>query len=132
MACQDLFAAAVSGLTLTTHADFQAEILLIIRDILVWFENVNQAPEQLLLSLPNITPDVFQNFKLSMKNNPAEKDQRNLVRKLLLRSGASLKALAASQSPGSTIPELTVPKVRVKTLGQEPEDPPPVQLFQSP
>merc|ERR1712224_460782 len=87
-ACQDLFAAAVSGLTLTTHADFQAEILLIIRDILVWFESVNQAPEQLLLSLPNITPDVFQSFKLSMKNNPAEKDQRNLVRKLLLRSGA--------------------------------------------
>ena len=132
MACQDLFAAAVSGLTLTTHADFQAEILLIIRDILVWFENVNQAPEQLLLSLPNITPDIFQSFKVSMKNNPAEKDQRNLVRKLLLRSGASLKALAAAQSPGSTIPELTVPKVRVKDFGQEPEEPPPVQLFQTP
>ena len=129
LVCRDVLAAALSGLTLVSHADFQSELLMIIRDILVWFGDSNHVPQQLLLSLPNVTPEVFAQFQQAMKANPSEKDQRGLVRKLLLKSGASLKALAQSHSPGAKLPQFSMPKVRATARNGDFDEDPPVRLF---
>ena len=102
---------------------------MIIRDILVWFGDSNHVPQQLLLSLPNVTPEVFAQFQQAMKANPSEKDQRGLVRKLLLKSGASLKALAQSHSPGAKLPQFAMPKVRATAGNGDFDEDPPVRLF---
>ena len=120
----------MSCLTLTSHADFQAEILLVLRDIITRHEVLVRP---MLLGLPNINEQVLDGFHQAMRTKNSEKDQRNLVRKLLLRSGGSeLKALAKQHSPGSKIPQLQSqdfgarnPKARplLDTVGSQEQSP---------
>ena len=100
----DMFTGLIASLTLSSHADIQAEILLVIRDIIARYQEHVSA---ILLGLPNIDVNTLKAFFHGMQTRGAEKDQRNLVRKLLLRSGGSeLKALAQSHQPGCAIPQL--------------------------
>ena len=101
---KDMFTACMSCLTLSSHADFQAEILSVLRDIIVSHSDL---VSPMLLSMPNINEGILSSFHQAMQTRGSEKDQRNLVRKLLLRSGGvELKALAQQHSPGSKIPQL--------------------------
>merc|ERR1719263_2331671 len=83
---KEMFTACMSSLTLPSHADYQAEILLVLRDIIVRHSDL---VSPLLLSLPNIDEATLRSFYEQMRTKGSEKDQRNLVRKLLLRSGGS-------------------------------------------
>lgn len=126
----EMLTACMSCLTLTSHADFQAEILLVLRDIITRHEVLVRP---MLLGLPNINEQVLDGFHQAMRTKNSEKDQRNLVRKLLLRSGGSeLKALAKQHSPGSKIPQLQSqdfgarnPKARplLDTVGSQEQSP---------
>merc|ERR1712046_365364 len=99
-----MFMACMSSLTLPSHADFQPEILLVLRDIIV---RHSEQVSSILLSLPNINEQTLTSFHHAMKSRGSEKEQRNLVRKLILKSGgAELKALADSHRPGILIPQL--------------------------
>eukprot|EP00216_Chloropicon_sp_CCMP2111_P004864 CAMPEP_0198240168 /NCGR_PEP_ID=MMETSP1446-20131203/5364_1 /TAXON_ID=1461542 ORGANISM="Unidentified sp, Strain CCMP2111" /NCGR_SAMPLE_ID=MMETSP1446 /ASSEMBLY_ACC=CAM_ASM_001112 /LENGTH=1315 /DNA_ID=CAMNT_0043922867 /DNA_START=165 /DNA_END=4112 /DNA_ORIENTATION=- len=101
---KDMLTACISSLTLPSHADFQSEILMVIRDIIVAYSDHVSA---ILLTLPNIDNQILVSFHQAMKSKGSEKDQRNLVRKLLLRSGGSeLKAMAQAHRPGMAIPQL--------------------------
>jgi exportin-5 len=101
---KEMFTACMSSLTLPSHADYQSEILLVLKDIIVRHSDL---VSPLLMSLPNIDEDALSSFHQAMRSKGSEKDQRNLVRKLLLRSGGGkLKALAQQHSPGSKIPRL--------------------------
>jgi len=101
---KDMFTACMSCLTLSSHADIQSEILLVLRDIILRHGDL---VTPFLLSLPNIDQGILASFHQAMQTKNSEKDQRNLVRKLLLRSGGSeLKALAQQHSPGAKIPQL--------------------------
>ena len=42
---------------------------------------------QELLALPSITPEVLQKFQQEVCATQSEKEQRNIIRKLLLQSG---------------------------------------------
>ena len=60
---KDMFMACMSSLTLPSHADFQSEILLVLRDIIV---RHSEQVSSILLSLPNINEQVCQTTYLNM------------------------------------------------------------------
>ena len=60
---------------------------------------MNNEPQRLLLSLPGITTETYQAFETQMSGTRSEKEQRALVKKLLLHSGMSPSPYASSPVP---------------------------------
>lgn len=64
-----------------------AETLQLIRDILAQQLATSPGPRQELLALPAITPAILQKFEADVAATGSEKEQRFIIRKLLVQSG---------------------------------------------
>ncbi|BBN01643.1 exportin-5 [Marchantia polymorpha subsp. ruderalis] len=96
---QNMFLAAIRGLTLESNATGQAELIGLLREIYIRLSAHSQAPRQVLLSLPSITPEVLAAFEKALGKTSSTKEQRQLVKNLLLTAGGDqLKALKAQKN----------------------------------
>ncbi|CAM6084353.1 unnamed protein product [Calypogeia fissa] len=96
---QNMFPAAVRGLTLESNATAQAELIGLLREIYIRLASHSQAPRQLLLSLPSVTQEVLAAFEKALEKTASVKEQRQLMKTLLLAAGGDqLKALKAQKN----------------------------------
>ncbi|KAE9615987.1 hypothetical protein Lalb_Chr04g0261021 [Lupinus albus] len=96
---KDLFTAIIQGLTLESNAIISADLVGLCREIFVYLCDRHPAPRQVLLSLPSITPHDLHAFEESLTRTSSPKEQKQLMKSLLLlATGNKLKALAAQKS----------------------------------
>ncbi|PSC73686.1 HASTY 1 [Micractinium conductrix] len=110
--------AAISSLAGETMATHQADIMALIRDILVQQLNDPSSPAaNVLASLPMMTPDALQQFCKQLGSTGSDKQQRDLTKKMLVAAcgKASLAALADWKPPAVT--PLAEPKQRLPRHG---------------
>ncbi|XP_061348450.1 protein HASTY 1 isoform X2 [Gastrolobium bilobum] len=97
--CRDLFTSIIQGLALESNAMISADLVAICREIFVYLCDRHQAPRQVLLSLPFITPHDLLAFEESLTKTSSPREQKQLMKSLLLlATGNKLKALAAQKS----------------------------------
>ncbi|KAL3150212.1 hypothetical protein ABBQ32_000071 [Trebouxia sp. C0010 RCD-2024] len=76
------------GIAALAHPIFTtAETLQLIRDILAQQLATSPGPRQALLALPAITPPMLTQFEADVAATGSEKEQRFIIRKLLMQSG---------------------------------------------
>lgn len=76
------------GIAALAHPIFTtAETLQLIRDILAQQLATSPGPRQALLALPAITPSMLAQFEADVAATGSEKEQRFIIRKLLMQSG---------------------------------------------
>eukprot|EP00270_Netrium_digitus_P015700 TRINITY_DN5548_c0_g1_i1.p1 TRINITY_DN5548_c0_g1~~TRINITY_DN5548_c0_g1_i1.p1 ORF type:complete len:427 (-),score=79.47 TRINITY_DN5548_c0_g1_i1:123-1343(-) len=98
----DMFSAAIQGLTLDSNALLQAELVGILRDILVRLGSHTTAPRQILLSLPGFTTEKIAALDAALLKTGSEKEQRQAVKAALRDSGGEqLRALLSHKSPAT-------------------------------
>jgi exportin-5 len=96
---QNMFLAAMRGLTLESNATAQAELIGLLREIYIRLSSHSQTPRQLLLCLHSVTPDVLAAFDKALEKTASIKEQRQLMKSLLLAAGGDeLKALKAQKT----------------------------------
>ncbi|KAL2644482.1 hypothetical protein R1flu_012069 [Riccia fluitans] len=96
---RNMFLAAIRGLTLESNAVGQAELIGLIREIYLRLSAHSQNPRQVLLSLPSISQDVLAAFDKALGKTSSVKEQRQLVKNLLLTAGGDqLKALKTQKN----------------------------------
>ncbi|KAL5701386.1 histone deacetylase [Ranunculus cassubicifolius] len=104
---KDLFYAIIQALCLESNAFASADLVGLCREIFVYLGDKDPAPRQVLLSLPCITPLDLAKFEEALTKTASPKEQKQLVRNLLLSAtGNKLKALA-SQKPTNVITNVT-------------------------
>ncbi|KAK7258781.1 hypothetical protein RIF29_24367 [Crotalaria pallida] len=96
---RDLFTAIIKGLALESNAIISADLVGLCREIFVYFCDRHPTPRQALLSLPSIAPHDLHAFEESLTKTSSPKEQKQLMKSLLLlATGNKLKALAAQKS----------------------------------
>jgi hypothetical protein len=83
----EMFRTAIQALTLTSNATHQGELIALVRDILMRTTSEHDPPQQFLLSLRGVTREVFVEFKSKLASTLSQKDQRVLIKKLLVHAG---------------------------------------------
>ncbi|KAI7734620.1 hypothetical protein M8C21_018964 [Ambrosia artemisiifolia] len=113
--CKDLFSAIIQGLALESNASSSSNLVGLCCEIFVSFCKQDPAPRQILLSLPCIGPQDLLAFEEALGKTSSPKEQKQLMKSLLLVGTANqLKALAIQRSlnlitnvvarPRSTLP----------------------------
>uniref|UniRef100_A0A7C9EEZ9 Uncharacterized protein n=1 Tax=Opuntia streptacantha TaxID=393608 RepID=A0A7C9EEZ9_OPUST len=96
---KDLFYAAIEGLTLESNAFVSADLVNICREIFIYLADKDPAPRQILLSLPCIRTQDLTAFEEAVAKTSSPKEQKQLMRSLLLSAtGHNLKALAVQKT----------------------------------
>jgi len=85
----EMFCTAIQALTLTSNATHQGELIALVRDILMRTTSEHDPPQQFLLSLRGVTRELFVEFKSKLASTLSQKDQRALIKKLLVHAGES-------------------------------------------
>eukprot|EP00271_Cylindrocystis_brebissonii_P001223 TRINITY_DN11542_c0_g2_i1.p1 TRINITY_DN11542_c0_g2~~TRINITY_DN11542_c0_g2_i1.p1 ORF type:complete len:1173 (-),score=281.19 TRINITY_DN11542_c0_g2_i1:59-3355(-) len=110
---QTVFRAALQGLTLESNAAFQADFVGLLKDIYLRTRGVSNAPREILLSLPSVTEETLGAFDAALAATNSLKDQRLLMKQLLLQGagGENLRAfLVAMKGPN---PITSVPSAAI-------------------
>ncbi|RDX99328.1 Protein HASTY 1, partial [Mucuna pruriens] len=96
---RELFTSVIQGLALESNAIISADLVAICREIFVYLCDRHPAPRQVLMSLPNITPQDLVAFEESLTKTSSPKEQKQHMKSMLqLASGNKLKALAAQKT----------------------------------
>uniref|UniRef100_M4D0H8 Uncharacterized protein n=1 Tax=Brassica campestris TaxID=3711 RepID=M4D0H8_BRACM len=96
---KDLFSAVIRGLAMESNAVNSADLVNLCREIVIYLSDRDPAPRQVLLSLPCLTPNDLRAFEEAMGKTPSPKEQKQLMRSLLLLgTGNNLRALAAQKT----------------------------------
>ncbi|VVA96522.1 unnamed protein product [Arabis nemorensis] len=96
---KDLFSAVIRGLAMESNAINSADLVNLCREIYIYLSVRDPAPRQVLLSLPCLTPNDLHAFEEAAAKTPSLKEQRQLMRSLLLLgAGNNLRALAAQKN----------------------------------
>ncbi|KAI3794599.1 hypothetical protein L1987_37231 [Smallanthus sonchifolius] len=97
--CKDLFSAIIQGLALESNAFTSTNLVGLCCEIFVSFCKEDPAPRQILLSLPCIGPQDLLAFEEALGKTSSPKEQKQLMKSLLLVGTANqLKALAVQKS----------------------------------
>ncbi|KAL4423234.1 hypothetical protein ABPG77_000026 [Micractinium sp. CCAP 211/92] len=114
----EVLKAAISSLATETMATHQADIMALIRDILLQQANDPSSPASgVLASLPNMSPDTLQRFRTQLAATGGDKGQRDLTKRMLVAAcgKGSLAALADWKPPAAA--PLVEPKQRPHRAG---------------
>ncbi|CAL9219649.1 unnamed protein product [Arabidopsis halleri] len=96
---KDMFSAVIRGLGLESNAINSPDLVNICREIFIYLSDRDPAPRQVLLSLPCLTPNDLHAFEEAAAKTTSPKEQKQLMRSLLLLgTGNNLKALAAQKN----------------------------------
>ncbi|KAG2244157.1 hypothetical protein Bca52824_094015 [Brassica carinata] len=96
---KDLFSAVIRGLAMESNAVNSADLVNLCREIFISLSDRDPAPRQVLLSLPGLTPNDLRAFEEAVAKTPSPKEQKQLMRSLLLLgTGNNLRALAAQKT----------------------------------
>ncbi|KAI4370291.1 hypothetical protein MLD38_018658 [Melastoma candidum] len=96
---RDLFSSIIHGLTLESNMVISADLVSLCREIYVYLSGRDPTPQQVLMSLPGITLHDLIAFKEALSKTSSPKEQKQLMKTLLLSAtGNNLKALAAQKS----------------------------------
>ena len=105
----DMLRSAVLSTVQVSHITIQAEVLGVIRQLLVtWLPRGSPAVRGVLLQLPHVTPAVLAAFQGQLLATGSEKEQRGVVKRLLAESGgdaARAVLSAVSRVPVNNVPE---------------------------
>ncbi|PRW59064.1 HASTY 1-like isoform X1 isoform B [Chlorella sorokiniana] len=114
----EVLKAAISSLATETMATHQADIMALIRDILVQqLGDPGSAVHGVLASLPKMTPEALQRFGQQLLGTGSEKTQRDITKKMLVAAcGKSSLAALADWKPPAVTP-LAEPKHRAPKQG---------------
>nr|GMD08550.1 protein HASTY 1 [Ipomoea batatas] len=97
--CKDLFSALIEGLTLESNAFISADLVGHCREIFIHLADKHLAPRQIILSLPQITPQDLHACEEALTKTSSPKEQKQHMKSLLLlATGNKLKALAAQKT----------------------------------
>ncbi len=97
----EVFQATLVALTQSSNAAYQADILGLIRDIIVWLLPKTQSVSQILLSLPGMTKDALDACVTELGVMRSEKKAANHVKDFLINAsggGEQLRALVEARS----------------------------------
>ncbi|WZY79260.1 hypothetical protein YC2023_025644 [Brassica napus] len=87
------------GLAIESNAVNSADLVNLCREIYIYLSERDPAPRQVLLSLPCLTPNDLRAFDEAVAKTPSPKEQKQLMRSLLLLgTGNNLIALAAQKN----------------------------------
>jgi len=112
----DVFQAALVALTQSSNASHQADILGVIRDVIIWLLPKTQSVGQILMSLPGMTRGQIDGFVNEIGQMRSEKKAANYIKDFLIKAsggGEELRALVESRSSATKtgtavqIPKLT-------------------------
>ncbi|BDA43725.1 Exportin-5 [Coccomyxa sp. Obi] len=93
----------------------RADLLHLARDILALRLPLPPTPRQELLRLPSVNEDVVAGFEAAMMATRSDKDQRNLIKRLLFNSGVEdLQKSLGDWRPVMAVVNLAEPKMRVR------------------
>ncbi|XP_010456756.1 PREDICTED: protein HASTY 1-like [Camelina sativa] len=96
---KDLFYAVIKGLAMESNAVNSADLVYLCREIFFYLADRDAAPRQVLLSLPCLTPNDLRAFEEAVAKTPSPKEQKQLMKSLLLLgTGNNLRALAAQKT----------------------------------
>eukprot|EP00898_Chlorokybus_atmophyticus_P001839 jgi/Chlat1/2656/Chrsp178S00157 len=108
--------AAISALTFVSNQTNQSDLIALIREIYVKLSPCTSAPSQVLLSLPTVNSASLQKLQQAVSSTGSEKEQRQLLKQLLLAAGGDdLKALSSpvKSSTISNLPGRTMAPKRI-------------------
>ncbi|KAK2977362.1 hypothetical protein RJ640_013341 [Escallonia rubra] len=95
----DAFASScMVGLALESNAIFSSDLVGLCREIFMHLADRDTAPRQIFLLLPSVTQQDLLAFEEALAKTSCRKEQKQLMKILLLASGNKLKALAAQKS----------------------------------
>lgn len=109
----DVFQACLVALTQSSNAAHQANILGLIRDIILWLLPKTQAVGQILMSLPGITRESLDACVTELGAMRSEKKAANCVKDFLINAsggGEELRALVESRSSSKSASAIQIPK----------------------
>ncbi|CAH2055065.1 unnamed protein product [Thlaspi arvense] len=96
---KDLFSAVIRGLGMESNAINSPDLVNLCREIFIYLSDRDPAPRQVLLSLPCLSLSDLHAFEEAAAKTPSLKEQRQLMRSLLLLgAGNNLRALAAQKN----------------------------------
>ncbi|ESQ49570.1 hypothetical protein EUTSA_v10022131mg, partial [Eutrema salsugineum] len=96
---KDLFSAVIRGLGMESNAINSPDLVNLCREIFIYLCDRDPSPRQVLLSLPCLSPNDLHAFEEAAVKTPSLKEQKQLMRSLLmLGAGNNLRALAAQKN----------------------------------
>ncbi|KAL1220851.1 Protein HASTY 1 [Cardamine amara subsp. amara] len=96
---KDLFSTVIRGLAMESNAVNSADLVNLCREIFIYLSDRDPAPRQVLLSLPCLSPNDLRAFEEAVAKTPSPKEQKQLMKSLLLLgTGNNLRALAAQKT----------------------------------
>uniref|UniRef100_A0A0D3ENS2 Uncharacterized protein n=1 Tax=Oryza barthii TaxID=65489 RepID=A0A0D3ENS2_9ORYZ len=96
---KDLFSSILQGLSVELNSITSSELVGLCREIYVYLSDRDPAPRQVLLSLPHMKQEDLLAFDESLSKTASPKDQKLLMRSLLLlASGNKLRALVGQKA----------------------------------
>ncbi|EGC39753.1 hypothetical protein DICPUDRAFT_147419 [Dictyostelium purpureum] len=79
----EIFGSCIKVLILNKTQEITPDIIALLRLIYIKYYQISNFPQEVLLQLPNITPQILQSFNQELVENKTEKAQKALFRKLL-------------------------------------------------
>ncbi|XP_010550956.1 PREDICTED: protein HASTY 1 [Tarenaya hassleriana] len=96
---KDLFSAVIRGLAMESNAVNSADLVNLCREIFIYLSDRDPSPRQVLMSLPCLSEKDMKAFEEAVGKTSSPKEQKQLMRSLLLvASGSNLRALSAQKS----------------------------------
>lgn len=110
----EVFQACLVGLTQSSNAAHQSNILGLIRDIILWLLPKTQAVGQILMSLPGMTRESLDSCVSELVAMRSEKKAANYVKDFLINAsggGEELRALVEARSSAKAATAIQIPKI---------------------
>ena len=121
----EILPACLGGLTVATNSAHQAELLGLIRDVVVHLIPVTNSVRAVLLGLPGMTSESLDRVLADLAVIRSEKKAANRVKEMIVAAaggGDALRAFAEARAGATSVGAIQVPKVTARRLGAEGEE----------
>jgi exportin-5 len=121
----EVFQATLTALTQSSNAAHQADILGVIRDVIIWLLPKTQSVGQILMSLPGMTRETIDGFVRELGQMRSEKKAANYIKDFLIKAsggGEELRALVESRASSKSGSAIQIPKVTPRNPDKQSPD----------
>ena len=118
----EILPACLGGLTVATNSAHQAELLGLIRDVVVHLIPVTNSVRAVLLGLPGMTSESLDRVLADLAVIRSEKKAANRVKEMIVAAaggGDALRAFAEARAGATSVGAIQVPKVTARRPGAE-------------
>lgn len=122
----DILQAALRALTVPSNSALQAELLSLLRDIIMKTSEERPLPLQILVTLPGVSEGDVRSLLASLRGTGSDKEQRVKLKQFLLSSGGELlKAIPKPKaSPSGALGRNNMGSISKQEYQQVPDDDP--------